>query len=114
MLWLQGETDSDKQPWAETYEARLKKMLQDLRQDIGRPNLPIVVGQIGGFLTVEKHLYVDTARAALKKVPAELPNVGYADSAGLGDKGDQLHFDAAGAQAMGTRFAAAMIKLQAK
>jgi len=114
VLWLQGETDSDKQPWANTYEARLKKMLQDLRQDIGRPNLPIVVGQIGEFLPVEKHPYVDTVRAALRNVPAELPNVGYADSAGLGDKGDHLHFDAADAQAMGSRFAEAMRKVQDK
>ena len=114
VLWLQGETDSDKQPWADTYEARLKKMIQDLRQDIGQPNLPIVVGQIGEFLPVEKHPYVDTVRAAIRKIPTELTNVGFADSSGLGDKGDKLHFDAAGAQQMGIRYAQAMRKLQAK
>jgi len=111
MLWLQGETDSDKQPWADTYEPRLATMIQDFRKDLGRPNLPIVVGQIGEFLPVGKHPYVDTVRAAIRSVATKVPNVGYADSAGLGDKGDQLHFNAAGAEQMGARFAAAMQKL---
>jgi len=111
VLWLQGEADSDKQPWADTYEKRLADMFKDLRQDLGAPELPIVVGQIGEFLPKDKHPYVDTVRAALRKMPQVVPNTGYADSAGLGDKGDHLHYSAAAQREMGARFAAAMQQL---
>ncbi len=114
VLWHQGETDSDKQPWANSYEGRLSQMFKDLRNDLGLPNLPIVVGQIGDFLTQEKHPYVDTVRAALKKISADVPNVGYADSAGLVDLGDQLHFSEESQKQMGAHFAKAMQALDKK
>jgi len=112
VLWHQGESDSDGQKNAETYEARLGQMFKDLRTDLGAPELPIVVGQLGEFLPVDKHPYVNVVRAALKHIPAVVPHAGYADSAGLGDKGDHLHFDAAAQQKMGERFAATMMAVQ--
>ena len=112
VLWHQGETDTANQKNAETYEARLTQMLKDLRVDLGLPNLPIVVGQLGEFLTPEKYPYVDTVRAAIKHTPAVVAHVGYADSAGLGDKGDQLHFSADAQKEMGLRYAKAMQELQ--
>lgn len=114
VLWHQGESDSDSQKNAETYEARLTKMFQDLRADLGSPKLPIVVGQLGEFLTVEKHPYVNTVRAALDHIPALVPNIGEAVSTGLGHKGDELHFTAEAERTMGVRFAQAMQQLQAK
>jgi Carbohydrate esterase, sialic acid-specific acetylesterase len=108
MIWLQGETDSDKQPWAERYETSLAGMIANLRQDLGQPELPVVVGQIGEFLTVEKHPYVETVRTAIRQVAATVPHVGYADSAGLGDKGDKLHYSADAQSELGARFAEAM------
>ena len=108
VLWHQGESDSDKQQYAETYEARLARMLMALRQDLGAPDLPIVVGQLGNFLMPEKHPYVDIVRAAIKNIPVVVPHTGYADSAGLGDKGDQLHFSAEAQKEMGVRYAKAM------
>jgi hypothetical protein len=114
VLWLQGESDTDKQPSAERYEAGLSQMLQDLRADLGQPNLPIVVGQIGEFLPQDKHPFVDTVRAAIRTIPGKVPHTGYADSTGLGDQGDKLHFDAQGAREMGARFAKAMQAIQKK
>jgi hypothetical protein len=112
VLWHQGESDTEDQKKAETYEARLTKMFADLRQDLGLPDLPIVVGQLGEFLTTEKYPYVETVRAAIKHIPAVVPHVGYADSAGLGHKGDKLHFNAEAQKEMGVRFAKAMQELQ--
>ncbi len=112
VLWHQGETDSASQASADTYETRLTQMIRDLRQDLGRPELPIVVGQLGDFLTPEKQPFADTVRSALKRLPTTLSRVGYADSAGLGHKGDQLHFSAAAQEEMGIRFARAMRALQ--
>jgi hypothetical protein len=112
MIWLQGESDSDKQPWAERYERSLAGMIANLRQDLGLPNLPVVVGQIGEFLPAEKYPFADTVRAAIRNVAKTVPHVGYADSAGLGDLGDKLHYSAEAQTRMGARFAAAMLKLQ--
>ena len=114
VLWHQGETDSDKQPWADSYEKRLSGMLRDLRRDLGQLRLPIVVGQLGDFMSEQKHPYVDAVRTAIRKVANDVPNVGYADSKGLTDKGDKLHFDAESAGKLGERFAKAMVELQKK
>ena len=108
VLWHQGESDALDADLANTYEARLVKMLLDLRADLGRPNLPIVVGQLGAFV---QEPYVDTVRAAIKDTARIVPNVGYADSAGLTDKGDHLHFSVASQKEMGARYAAAMQSL---
>lgn len=114
VLWHQGETDTANQKYAETYESRLTKMFADLRQDLGRPNLPIVVGQLGEFLaqSPDKYPYGESVRAAIKHIPDVVPNVGYADSTRLGDKGDKLHFSAEAQKEMGVRYAKAMQKLQ--
>ncbi|MEY4487894.1 MAG: hypothetical protein RIQ79_402 [Verrucomicrobiota bacterium] len=111
MIWLQGESDSDKPPQAARYESDLAGMIASLRQDLGQPDLPVVVGQIGDFLSPEKYPSADLVRAAIRRVAATVPNVGYADSAGLGDQGDQLHYSAEAQSQLGARFAEAMRKL---
>jgi hypothetical protein len=112
MLWHQGESDTTGEKNATTYERRLTQMFKDFRQDVGMPNLPIVVGQLGEFLAPDKYPYADTVRTAIKHMPAALPGVGFADATGLGDKGDKLHFDADAARTFGGRFAHAMQELQ--
>jgi len=114
VLWHQGETDTAKKENAESYESRLARMFTNLRADLGLSDLPIVVGQLGDFLTLtpEKYPYAETVRAAIKHVSTAVPAVGYADSAGLGDKGDKLHFSADAQKEMGARFARAMRELQ--
>jgi hypothetical protein len=111
-LWHQGESDSDKKENAESYGARLGQMIRDLRQDLDSPNLPVVVGQLGEFLQSEKKPYADIVRAAIREVDATTPNVGYADSATLGHKGDRLHFSAEAEATFGARFAQAMQQLK--
>ncbi|WP_081886370.1 sialate O-acetylesterase [Haloferula sp. BvORR071] len=110
VLWHQGESDSDDAKHAESYEARLTGMFRDLRADLGQPDLPVVVGQLGDFLALQpdKHPYVETVRAAIHQIPAVLPHSAYADSAGLADKGDKLHFSAGAQKEFGIRFAHAM------
>ena len=87
-------------------------MFKDLRQDLGLPDLPIVVGQLGDFLTPEKYPYVEKVRGAIEHLPAVVPGVGYADSTGLGHKCDNLHFSADAEKELGARFAKAMRELQ--
>jgi hypothetical protein len=50
--------------------------------------------------------------AGIRHLPSDLPLVGYADSAGLGHKGDHLHFNAESQQEFGRRYAEAMLGLK--
>lgn len=109
VLWHQGESDSGKEELAVSYEKRLSGMIADLRGDLGKPELPVVVGEIGGFLDLKKNPYAETVRAALKRIPAEVPRTGFASSEGLGDKGDKLHFSADAAKTLGERYAEVML-----
>lgn len=114
VLWHQGESDTEDQKNAESYEARLTAMFKELRADLGSPNLPIVVGQLGDFLALQpaKHPHFETVRAAIARIPSVLPHSGYAGSAGLGHKGDKLHFSTIAEKEFGVRFARAMQGLQ--
>ncbi len=112
VLWHQGESDSTTEKNANSYEKRLTKMFEDLRQDLGVPRLPIVVGQLGDFLRAEKYPYADKVREAIKHIPEKVPETGYADANGLTDRGDRLHFNADSAKKLGERFAVAMQELQ--
>ena len=105
ILWHQGESDSQNAADAQSYEVRLTQMFKDIRADLGQPDLPIVVGQLGEFVQAR---YVEIVRIALTHLPADLPRVGFADSKGLGHKGDSLHFSAEAEQEMGRRYAAAL------
>lgn len=113
VLWHQGESDSDSRANAASYGERLAGMFQDLRRDLGQPDLPIVVGQLGEFLAAERQPEAATVREALRRMPEVLPHVGFADSAGLSHQGDALHFSADASRELGRRFAQAMAALQA-
>ncbi|MFT3782090.1 MAG: sialate O-acetylesterase [Nibricoccus sp.] len=112
VLWHQGETDSEKQANAEGHEEHLKQMFADLRQDLNAPDLPIIVGQLGTFLSKEKYPHADDVRTAIINLAASIPAVGYADSTGLTDKGDRLHFSAEAEAQLGMRFARALQNIQ--
>ena len=113
VLWHQGETDADKVANAASYGARLAQMFQDLRQDLSQPDLPIVVGEMGQFVSPARLPEAATVRDAQRRMPDALPHVGFASSGGLGHLGDELHFSADAARELGRRFARAMRALQA-
>jgi hypothetical protein len=116
MLWHQGESDS-KPGLAKTYGARLAQMIRDLRADLGAPDLPVVAGQLGEFLYTRTTDNVPEAiivNDAIARLPQEMPRTGFIRVAGLGHKGDQLHFNTAAQREMGRRFAAEMLRVHAR
>jgi hypothetical protein len=115
IIWHQGESDSGTATNANSYGDRLSRMIQDIRADLGAPNLPFVVGQIGEFLYdrgPEHSPYARVVNGALAALPEKVPATACASSKGLKDKSDQLHFDAASQRELGRRYAAAMLRLQ--
>ncbi len=63
--------------------------------------MPIVIGLIGDF-----HAAKEPINTVLGSLPKTIPHLAVADSAGLGHKGDKVHFDAAAYREFGKRYAA--------
>lgn len=57
MLWVQGETDSAVKKWGEeparTYGKNLRKLIKRTRAELGCPQMPFVMFQVGGGKVVD-------------------------------------------------------------
>lgn len=106
ILWHQGESDSGKAETANIYEQQLHAMVAAWREDLGVPNVPVVVGELGQFWKRAKHKSV--VDATLKALPNKVKYSGWVTSVGLDHKGDGVHFNAASYRELGKRYAAKM------
>lgn len=102
-LWMQGESDSRYQPAAAAYQRNMTRLIADMRQDLGRPELHFVMGLVNPAPARFAHL--STVRAAQSLVAETVPNVALVDTDGLSKHDDKLHYDSAGQLELGRRFA---------
>lgn len=101
MLWLQGESDTGTN--ATNYGTNLTNFIADMRSNYGA-ELPFIIGGIG-YQTAD----YSVVSAAQENVANTIPNVAYfSDYDLLGPTHTGLHFDAAGQQLIGERYAAAI------
>ena len=107
VLWHQGE--SDKGPASHTYERRLHRMIADLRKDLAVPDLPFVVGDLGGF-TIPNPEGIVRVRGVLRSLPKKVPYTGFAESAGL-KQSSRAHFTRESYIELGHRYCDEMIKV---
>ena len=49
VLWHQGESDTVEQTRTDAYENRLHRLTEDVRKDLGNPQLPFIVGNLAEF-----------------------------------------------------------------
>ena len=110
-IWHQGENDSREGDPAPTYEKRLIRMIADLRAELGAPNLPFVVGELGHFLDPEIFPQAKMVNAALHNVVSKVRMTALASAEGLKDKGDRSHFAADAQRELGKRYAKGMQSL---
>lgn len=114
IVWHQGEQDSILESDANSYFSRVTNMFSNIRADLGQPNLPIVVGQIGEFLyhrKIQQTPFAKIVNDALARVPEEVPFTACVRSTALGHNGDEVHFDGKSQRELGKRFATEMLKL---
>lgn len=108
ILWHQGEGDCGAKS-APLYEKNLSELIARFRKDLGMPELPVIIGQLGKFGKWSSYrVMVDKAQqdVALKDGKAAFVN-----SDGLTCNPDKVHFDAASLREFGKRYFEAYLKL---
>lgn len=94
ILWHQGEANSKDS--AAVYGKALKVLMSDLRKELDAERAPVVVGEL-----LPKH---GAFNKILPEAIKEIPLCGIASAEGLKDKGDNLHFDTASLNTLGSRY----------
>jgi hypothetical protein len=114
-LWHQGENDALASGRAHTYEPRLAQMISDIRTDLGAPDAPFVVGEIGRYLYYKQEFPLATVvNKALNEIPTIVPLTGCASSQGLTPIPDGIHFSADAERTIGHEYATIMTALEAE
>ena len=112
ILWHQGESEVGREQLATTYLQRLTDMFADLRADLGEPDVPIVIGEIGRYLYDPQYPYAKPVNEALAQIPERVAHSILTTSEGLTHKGDDTHLDTESQREMGERYARKMLELQ--
>ena len=104
-VWMQGETDAQNLPMARLYETMLTYLIGDVRTDLGREDLPAVIGRINTVVAGYEPMVI----AAQESVCRNLPDCYFVDSSDL-EMGllDWWHFRASSMLELGRRFAGAL------
>lgn len=108
ILWHQGENDCFGEQYA-VYEEKFRCVMDGIREALGCPDLPIIIGGLGDFLAkVEK--YPEFAQnylrinEILRKMGEEYPHCAFVGAEGLGSNPDHLHFSAESLKELGIRY----------
>ena len=112
ILWHQGEHDAIYGTDATVYGQKLQLLIDNLRMDLGNPDLPFIVGGFApSILKNKNHVWADTVWNRLKWVGENVHMAAYVPTYEVDELGDNLHFNASGQRQMGMRYANAMMAL---
>jgi hypothetical protein len=104
VLWHQGEgNDADTD-----YHVKLKKLIAQMRKDLGNENMFFVAG---GIVDSEEYPRGRIINPQMARLPSEVPFTGFASSEGL-ETFDRAHFRAEDMKILGRRYAEAVIELE--
>jgi len=106
LFWMQGESDANKATDANNYEANLKKLVATIRELVGVPELPVVLGKIN-WKRAKKQAVVNKAIENFAQTDKCACFVDTSDLSKLQDD----HFDGEALQMLGTRMAEAFLRL---
>jgi MYXO-CTERM domain-containing protein len=118
LIWMQGENEAS---WSAAfqYDVLLADFVAAIRQDLGIPDLPVVVGRVsdnlysdnGGPVPADRSDNVTAVRAAQVAWAEADANARWIDTDDFVAVDDGWHFDSAGYQTMGRRMADAYLEL---
>lgn len=106
ILLHQGESNTGDSTWP----AKVKLVYDHLLQDLGlAPNsVPLLAGEL---VNADQGGACASMNKIIATLPNTIPNAYVISSAGCTQRGDNLHFDAAGYRELGKRYAATMLSL---
>tara|TARA_B100000212_G_scaffold53675_1_gene35248 strand:- start:107 stop:934 length:828 start_codon:yes stop_codon:yes gene_type:complete len=113
VLWHQGESDTVEQTKTDAYEKRLHLLIEDIRKDLGNPQLPFIVGNLAEFYgTGKDHKAPDRVariskiKEILRSLPKKVAHSGFVESTGCRPAARaKVHFDRKSSSLMGKRYA---------
>jgi hypothetical protein len=122
VLWHQGESDTVEQTRTDAYEKRLHRLIEDVRKDLGSPQLPFIVGNLAEFYgTGKDHKAPDRVaritriKGILRSLPGKVPHTGFVESTGCSPAARaKVHFDRKSCLIMGKRYADVYAGMSAK
>ena len=122
VLWHQGESDTVEQTRTDAYEKRLHRLIEDVREDLGNPQLPFIVGNLAEFYgTGQDHKAPDRVaritkiKEILRRLPKKVPHTGFVESTGCSPAARaKVHFDRKSCVLLGKRYAKVYADLFAK
>ena len=109
ILWHQGEADCSN---PEAYKQKLISLVKDLREDLGMPNIPVVVGQISQWNWTKREAGTVPFNQMIKEVSSFIPYSDWVSSKGLGWYKDEKdpHFNTEAQLLLGKRYAKKILK----
>jgi len=108
LLWMQGERDARIPEAGVDYYPRFKTLIERIRQDADRPNLPIIFGLANP--DPARYAAVDTVQNAQRRIASEMDQVRMVDTSDLDKWDDKVHYNSAGQLELGRRFGRALVE----
>lgn len=107
ILWHQGENDSTPE-YANRYGEKFSVIVEKLRNELKAPNIPIILGGLGDFLTEGTYgsyfSEYQIVNKALQDFAESNANCYFVSASGLTANPDLIHFDAASQRNFGIRY----------
>lgn len=107
-VWMQGERDAGT-GWSSVYADNLRGLLRQLRDDLKRPDVTVVIGRLSDFGKGKPPW--DAVRAAQEKVAGDDPLAAWVDTDDLNGDKNAKHYTREGYAELGRRFAAKAVEL---
>jgi carbohydrate esterase-like sialic acid-specific acetylesterase len=109
MFWMQGESDSAEGQSEAAYKANLENMVADIRTTLNAPSMPFFLGELADWNPSSSS--DDRLRDVQLQIADEDPDAYFVETVGLTrrDNNTNVHFDAAGLDGLGRRFADAFL-----
>ena len=122
VLWHQGESDTVEQTRTDAYEKKLHRLIEDVRKDLGNPQLPFIVGNLAEFYgTGKDHKAPDRVariskiKEILRSLPNKVPHTGFVESTDCTPAArPKVHFDRKSCVLLGKRYAEVYAEMLAK
>lgn len=112
-VWVQGESDAES--GGKVYADSLRGLLDQLRTELKRPDLNVVIGRLHDFRNDEPHFPEwDMIREAQVKVAGSTPRGDWVDTDDLNGANNDFNYQRKGYRALGQRLATRAIALNAK